>query len=100
MSRDPESAIEESLSHEERAVVALEQIGEALTVLAKLGSQVFDKLYPARVPTDATVTKIQSEEERARESLGDDGSKTLEEWTDLDAVGPRERELIKKKNGG
>ena len=97
MSLEPDSVIEESLSHEERAVVALEAIADALALWAKLEAQRFEKEYPERKPpADAKITKLKSEEDELRESLGDDGSETLEEWTDL---GPRERELLKKSGG-
>lgn len=91
-----ESSIDQSLDHEERAVVALEEIAGAFTVLAKLASQWYDKLYPVKVPRDATVTKIPNDDDLLRESLGGDGSETLEEWSDL---GPRERSLAEKKRG-
>lgn len=87
-----DNVIAETLDHEERAVVALEQIGEALTTLAKLGSQVFDKFYPVKVPRDATVTHLPSAEDELRESLGETGEETTEEW-----VGLREQEVIEKK---
>lgn len=98
MSRDIESSIDESLSREERAVEALEQIGEALTLLAKLGAQVFDKLYPVKIPRDAEITKVKSADDLLRESLGGDGDQSTEDWLDEDPadLGPRERELLKK----
>lgn len=97
---DLESAIDESMNHEERAVRAMEsmassfgEIAEALTVIGKLGSQWYEKLYPARTPKDATVTRIKTEEERKREDLGDTGE-SLDEWQ---TIGPRELEVITKE---
>ena len=100
MALDLETAIDESLNHEERAVRAMEsmagsfvEIAEALTLIGKLGSQVFDKLYPVKAPKDATVTHLKTEEERKREDLGDTGE-SLEDWQTL---GPREQEFLKAK---
>lgn len=95
-----ESSIDESLDHEERACRALEAIADALQCWCKLEAQRFEKEYPVKTSRDAIVTHIQTEEELLAASLGLDGSETLEEWSDLDAVGPREREVVKKKSGG
>jgi len=89
--RDIESAIDESASHEERAVTALESIADALTAWVKLEQQKFDKLYPVKVPRDATATKLPSEEDRLREDLGST-NEPLDEW-----IGLREQKVISKK---
>jgi hypothetical protein len=86
-----ESAIDESMSHEERAVVALESIAEALTSWCKLEQQRFEKEYPVKQAREAIVTHVQTEEERLRQEQGDTGE-SLEEW-----VGPREQAILSRK---
>ena len=97
---DIESAIDESMNHEERAVRAMEsmassfaEIADALTLLGKIGSQWYEKVYPVKTPKDATVTRIKTEEERKREDLGDT-RESLEDWQ---TIGPRELEVITKE---
>lgn len=92
---DISMALDEVINHEERAVVALEVIGDALTQWVKLEQAKFDKLYPVKVPRDATVTTVKSEEGKLKESLGDTGE-SLDDWLG-DVVGPREAEVIKNK---
>ncbi len=75
-------------------VLALERIADALTAWVTLEQKRYDKEYPTKVPRDATQTKLPSEEDELRASLGDTGEST-EDW--LTDVGPRERELDKRK---
>ena len=95
---DVESSIDESLNHEERACRALEAIADALTMYAKIEAQRYEKEYPVKTPTDATITKVKSADDLLRESLGGDGDQSTEDWLDEDPadLGPRERELLKK----
>ena len=86
-------ALDDSMHREERAVRALEGIADALTSWVKLEQARFEKEYPVKVSKDVTITKIPSDEDRLRESLGDTGE-PLAEWLD---IGDREREVIKKK---
>ena len=98
MALDPDTVISASLSQEERAVRAFEDIAEALTSWVKLCQQRFEKEYPVKEPREAVVTHVKSEEERLRESQGATGE-PIEQWGELndDDLGPRERELLKKK---
>lgn len=94
MSSNLEADIDQALSHEERAVVALEAIAVALTLWSKLQQQRFDKEYPVKQPREATVTHVKNEEDELLESLGSTGE-SLEDWTTL---GPREQAVIVKKD--
>jgi hypothetical protein len=72
---------------EERLVSAFESIASTFT-------RWYDRQFPnITVRTEeeklATFTKIPSEEDRLRESLGDTGEATTEEW-----IGLREKEFI------
>lgn len=88
---------------EERAVCALEAIAEALTLWCKLEAQKFDKQYPVKPEArDATITRIKTDEDRARASLGGDPSESLDEWTSPGAFERRfdenSRKGSKRKN--
>jgi hypothetical protein len=94
---DMSQALDEVMNHEKRAVLALESmarsfenIADALAMWCKLESQRYEKEYPVKVTRDAIVTKIPSEEEKLRESLGE-SDEPLDEW-----IGLREAEVIKK----
>ena len=93
MTTEVDAAIAESLSHEERACVALEAIADALTLYAKIEAQRFDKEYPVKVPRDAIVTTVPSDDDKLREDLGA-SEESLEEWQQL---GPREQEVVVKE---
>ena len=60
----------------------------------------YAKKYPTpRGPTEPTVTHVKTAEELLRESLGETGEKTTEDWLDI-GIGPREREFLDKENEG
>jgi hypothetical protein len=91
---DADNILEEAGKREERAVLALEKLADALTVLATLSQRVVDRDYPVRTePRDATITRIPTTEDRLRADQGATGE-TEEEWLEL---GPRERELLKPR---
>jgi hypothetical protein len=91
VTENPESAIDQSMSHEERAVQALESIAEALTLYAKIEGQRYEREYPSKPDArDATITRVQSADDRLRESQGVTGEPE-EEW-----FGLREQEVIDK----
>jgi hypothetical protein len=90
---DPDTVLEERLSHEERACLALEAIGDALTGWLKLEQARFDKEYPVKTPRDAIVTTVPSDDDKLREDLGA-SDESLEEWQE---IGPREQEVIVKE---
>lgn len=80
------------IEEDERAMV---KIASALTRIAIVMEKRYEKEYPTKTPRDATITKLKSEEDELRESQGATGE-SLDDWL-TDPVGPREREVLKKK---
>ncbi len=86
--------------------IAFKQIGGSLDRLAIVAERWYDKTYPEKVPREATVTHVKSDADKLRESLGISGDESIEQWTTLGVeedsqeenhIGPRERDLIKRK---
>lgn len=73
---------------------AFERIADALTLLAKIEARKFDKLYPVRQPKDATVTKIPTDEDRARANISGDISEPIDDWA---SPGPLERAFLERE---
>ena len=83
---DVESSVNEMLSHEERAVCALEAIADALTQWVKLEAQRFEHEHPAKpTATDIDLHVPKTEEQKLRELMSA-SPEEVEEY-----VGPRER---------
>ena len=81
---------------EERLVCAFESIAVRLGGIGKTLELDYAKKYPTpRGPTEPTVTHVKTEDELLRESLGETGEKTTEDWLDI-GIGPREREFIEE----
>jgi hypothetical protein len=84
-------------------VHAFNGISGSLERLAIVAEKWYDKTYPVRVPRDAIVTRVPSNEDKLLEDLGASGDTELEDWLTLNKqaeeenLGPRERELVKKK---
>ena len=80
---------------EERLAGALELIGTALGLIAKIMERDSYLKYPEKKPpTEPTVTYIPTDEERLKEDQGQTGESTTQEWTSL---GPRERAFAEKE---
>ena len=83
---------------EERLVTAIEGISTALTRIAGVEERISKRKYPERkTPDPATITRVKTEEDLAREDLGDTGEESLEDWLDINDIGPREREFIRRQ---
>ena len=79
---------------QERIAAALESLADSFAEYCKLYSARLDHEFPAkRSPRESTVTRLETEEDRLRKSLGDTGE-SLDEWTTL---GPREREVVNRE---
>lgn len=77
----------------ERISASLEKIAEALTRLAVVAEHAVYRQFPIkREAEDATITRIPTDEDKLRESLGDTGE-TFDEW-----IGLREQEVISGKS--
>lgn len=75
----------------ERISASLEKIAEALTRLAVVAEHAAYRQFPIkREAEDATITRLPTDEDKLRESLGDTGE-TFDEW-----IGLREQELLDK----
>lgn len=80
---------------DDRAIAALELIGGALQSIAKTLERDHQRKYPPRKePTEPTITHIKTDEELLRESLGETGEETTEEWL---TIGPRERAYLERE---
>ncbi len=110
--------------HAARLVRALEEIAQAFVRIADSTESRYHKDYPIKLePTDATITRIKSPDDLARESQQGTSDQSLASWlnplgalddpTDIEgldglgeeSIGPREREFIsrgrsKKDSGG
>ena len=76
--------------YEERAVIAIEKIADALSDLAILTAKRLEKDFPAKHdPRDATITRIPTVDDRLRASQGA-SDEPIEEW-----IGSREEEFVK-----
>jgi len=93
---EPDTVIQDSLDHEERAVRALEDIAEALVSWCKLEQQRFERDFPPRRNPldvrDATITHIPTAEEQLKAAQGQSEEPT-EEW-----IGLREQELLDQRS--
>ncbi len=75
-----------------------ERLVRAFERLASAAEKLLAVQFPSRgEPRDAIVTTVKSEEDELRESLGDTGEETIEEWT---SIGRREREFLEREGKG
>lgn len=80
---------------DERYLSALESLAVSLDRLATLAERAVNRYAPAKhEPRDATVTRIPSDEDRRRESLG--GSAPIGEWLD-EQPGPTEKDFLERQ---
>jgi hypothetical protein len=73
---------------------SLDQIADGLQRLATIAEAWFAKTYPEKKDVrDATITHVESQEEKDQRERLQGSESTTDEWRDL---GPREREFLSK----
>ncbi len=71
-------------SYEHRIASALELVATALDKIAQILAHELELRYPAKkLPRDAIITHIETDEERLQRDLEGDTTETLERWTDI-----------------
>ena len=79
----------------EKAASALERIGVALTRIAKIMEDKYNKEYPEkRVVREATLTTVRTPAQEDLEESIQGSERTVEQWKD---IGPREQEFVDKE---